>query len=112
MKKRSVQIVTILFALSLLFTYVVHSQLAQQTPTAPGSKSLAPVVSVRPASVTPASNRPPPRVAPGSKSAPVFDLRSTAGRGSPGLPAATTNAPGSDSIALGKGRLPARAQSR
>ena len=110
--KRSAQIASVMLALSMLTTYVVHSQrqstrsvapssklillddgkktetsgqqsihsLARQNMAiAPGSKSMAPVVTVSPrlsASATNphASGARRVMVAPGSKSGPVFDL--------------------------------------
>jgi hypothetical protein len=102
---RPIQIVTLVFALTLVATYVVYSQ-RQRTKTimpaplaaatngsstnhvdpprallvAPGSKSMAPLLDVRPAKASHSAPASPPvsrpaMVAPGPKSAPVFDLR-------------------------------------
>jgi hypothetical protein len=110
---RPTQIVTLVFALTLVATYVVYSQRQRAktiTPAslaaatngfnggsvggtstnhidsprallvAPGSKSMAPLLDVRPAKASHSAPDSPPvsrpaMVAPGPKSAPIFDLR-------------------------------------
>jgi len=107
--KKSIRIVSVLFSMTMMAGYVVHSQLQHsrsvapssklgtlsdtswqgggsgtaatkdKLPTsnslravAPGSKSLAPVLEVRP--TQPGSSFPGRQIAPGSKSAAVFDF--------------------------------------
>jgi hypothetical protein len=110
---RPLQVATVAFALTVLATYVVHSQLQRAriatpistsaatnvvkrssiggpstnhledrrtTLVAPGSKAMAPVLDMRPEKASRAAPAPTPVslpavFAPGSKSAPVFNLR-------------------------------------
>ena len=94
-----IRIVTVIFSITMMAGYVVHSQLQQsrslapssklgllsdasnpvkttnhsRKAVAPGSKSLAPVLALQPAT-NPSTRAPRSEIAPGSKYAPVFSF--------------------------------------